>query len=167
MTVANSTRATEMQAKAAELYNLQEKAAVPQTQWTPTEGFAAQAGIGITMKFLKAMETSDTGIEAIDSESTVWQINWAQVLEPPPGTQLRNKEGSRLWFPVLIRDFDACMTIYMTEQAALKCSKQTDANSFEEAHRAGRLAFPIASSVKIPRKKGNNSQLDYQFVDCD
>ena len=167
MTVANSARATEMQAKAAELYNLQEKAAVPQTQWTPTEGFAAQAGIGITMKFLKAMETSHTGIEAIDSESTVWQINWAQVLEPPPGTQLRNKEGSRLWFPVLIRDFDACMTIYMTEQAALKCSKQTDANSFEEAHRAGRLAFPIVSSAKVLRKKGDNSQADFQIVDCD
>ena len=49
MTVANSPRAAEMQAKAAELYNLQEKAAVPQTQWTPTESFADKAGVGIAM----------------------------------------------------------------------------------------------------------------------
>ena len=167
MMVANSARAMEMRSKAAELYNLQEKAAVPQTRWIPTESFAAQAGVGVTLKFLKAMEMSDTGIQDIDSESTVWQINWAQVLEPPPGTQLRNKEASRLWFPVLIRDFDASMTIYMTEQAALKCSKQTDADSFEEAHRAGRLAFPIVSSAKVLRKKGDNSQVDFQIVDCD
>ena len=167
MTVADSPRALEMRGKAAELYNLKEKTAVPQTQWTPTESFAAQAGIGITMKFLKAMGMSDTGIEDIDSASTLWQINWAQVVEPPPGTQLRNKEGSRLWFPVLIRDFDASMIIYMTEQAALKCSKQTSANSFEEAHSSGRLAFPVVSSVKVLRKKGDNSQVDLQIVDCD
>ena len=144
MTVANSPRAAEMQAKAAELYNLQEKAAVPQTQWTSTESFADKAGVGITMKFMKAMGTSDTGIEEIDSESTLWQINWAQILEPPPGTELRTKDGSRLWFPVLLRDFDDSMTLYMTELAAWKCSKQTDASSFEEAYLAGRLAFPLS-----------------------
>ena len=167
MTVANSPRAAEMRANAAELYNLQEKAAVPQTQWTPTESFADKAGVGITMKFMKAMGTSDTGIEEIDSESTLWQINWAQILEPPPGTELRTKDGSRLWFPVLLRDFDDSMTLYMTELAALKCSKQTDASSFEEAYRAGRLAFPIVSSAKILRKKGDNSKVDFFIVDCD
>ena len=59
------------------------------------------------------------------------------------------------------------MTMYMNEMAALKCSKQTDAASFEEAHATGRLAFPIAASVKILRKKENDGKFELYVVDCD
>jgi hypothetical protein len=66
MTVADSPRALEMRANAAELYNLQDKAAVSQTQWTPTECFAAQAAIGITEPF----RTADSSAEQPDHPAT-------------------------------------------------------------------------------------------------
>ena len=151
MTVAESPRAAEMRTKAAKLYNLQEKSAVPQKEYIPLESFASQSGVGITLKFLKDMGTSlDTGVPDIDAETTLWQINWAQVLEPPLGTQLRTQDTpTRLWFPVRARDFHDSMILYMTEAAALKCSRHADAASFEEAHRAGRLAFPVVAAIKI------------------
>ena len=46
--------------------------------------------------------------------------------------------------------------MYMTEGAALKCSKQPDDATFEEAHNDGRLCFPIVSSTKIMRKKAED-----------
>ena len=108
-----------------------------------------------------------TGIEDIDTQSTLWQLNWSQIMEPPPGTTLRTQDGSRLWFPVVIRDFEGSMTMYITEAAALKSSKQVGAASFEEAHRAGRLSFPIAASVKGLRKKEDNSKVEFYVVECD
>ena len=66
MTVADSPRALEMRANAAELYNLQDKAPVSQTQWTPTESFAAQAAIGITEPF----RTADSSAEQPDHPAT-------------------------------------------------------------------------------------------------
>ena len=99
------------------------------------------------------MGTPVTGVDEIESQNILWQLNWVQVLEPPRGTTLRTQDGSRLWFPVILRDFHGSTTMYITEAAALKCSKQTDAASFEEAYNEGRLCFPIVSSVKIMRKK--------------
>ena len=56
--------------------------------------------------------------------------------------------------------------MYITEAAALKCSKQADAASFEEAHNEGILCFRIVSSVKIMRKKGEDSSVHVYAVDC-
>ena len=168
MIVAESPRALEMRTRAPELYNLEDKEAVPQRQWIPNESFASQSATVTTIKFLRDMGTSPaTGIEEIDTQSTLWQLNWIQILEPAPGTSLRNKEGTRLWFPVVLRDFEGSLTMYITEAAALKCSKQLNAASFEEAHCTGRLCFPIAASAKILRKKENDIKVDFFVVECE
>ena len=167
MIVAESPHALEMRTRAPALYNLDEKAEIPQTEWTPNESFSSQSATLTTIKSLKDMETSVTGVEDIDTQYTLWQLNWIQVLEPAQATTLRNQDGSRLWFPVLLRDFHGSMTMFMTEAAALKCSKQPDAASFEEAHCAGRLCFPIVASVKITRKKADDSNVNFCVVDCD
>lgn len=168
MIVADSPHASEMRARAPELYNLAEKAPVPQTQWSPNECFASQSAIVTTIKFLKTMGISPaTGIEDIDTQNTLWQLNWIQILEPSLGTSLRTKDGSRLWFSVVLRDFHGTTTMYITEAAALRCSKQPDAASFETAHSEGRLCFPIAASVKILRKKGDDGKVDYHVVECE
>ena len=151
MIVAESPRALDMQAVAPALYNLEEKAAVPQMQWVPSEIFLLQSATLATIKCIKDMGTPVTGVEDIDSQNTLWQLNWVQVLEPPQGTTLRTQNRSRLWFPVILRDFHGSTTMYITEAAALKCSKQADVASFEDAHKNGRLCFPIVSSVKIMR----------------
>ena len=59
------------------------------------------------------------------------------------------------------------MTLYMSEAAALKCAQQPDAASFQEAHCAGRLCFPIVASVKILRKKGGDSICSFHIVECE
>ena len=163
-----SVRATQMQELAPELYNLSDKAPLPQQQWTPNENFASRSGIVTTIKLLQAMATPvDTNIEEIDTESTVWQLNWCQIVEPSPGASLRTTDGSRLWFQVVLRDFHGTMTMPMTEAAALKCAKQESAAKLEAAHTEGRLCFPIVASVKILRKKGANARVDHCIVDAD
>ena len=166
MVVAESPKALDMRARAPALYNLEEKAAVPQTQWIPSEIFSSHSATVTTIKCIKDMATPVTGFEDIDSQNTLWQLNWVQVLEPPQGTKIRTQDGSRLWFPVILRDFHGSTTMYITEGAALKCSKQPDAASFEEAHNEGRLCFPIVSSVKIMRKKVEDSSVNFYVIDC-
>ena len=115
--VAGSPHALEMRTRAPELYNLEDKAPVPQTLWTPYETFSAQKATLTTIRSLKDMGTSPaTGIEDIDMQNTLWQLNWVQVLEPSQGTPLRTQDGARLWFPVVPRDFLESMTDYMTER---------------------------------------------------
>ena len=167
MIVADSSPALEMRSRSPELYNLDDKAPVPQKKWTPNESCSSQSATLTTVKSLRDMGTPVTGVEDIDTQSTLWQLNWIQVVEPAQGTPLRNGNGLRLWFPILLRDFHGSMTMYITETAALKCSKQPDAASFEEAHRAGRLSFPIVASVKILRKKGDDSNVNFYVVDCE
>ena len=168
MIVADSPHASEIRARASELYNLAEKAPVPQTQWSPNECFASQSAIVTSIKFLKQMGTSPaTGIEEIDLQPTLWQLNWIQITEPPVGTPLRTKDGSRLWFSVVLRDYSGTIAMYITEAAALRCSKQPDAASFETAHSEGRLSFPITASAKILRKKGDDGKVDYHIVECE
>ena len=57
--------------------------------------------------------------------------------------------------------------MYINEAAPLKCSKQPDIASFEAAHSEGRLCFPIVSSVKIMRKKVEDSSVNFYVVDCE
>ena len=111
MSVSESPNALDMKARAPALYNLEEKAAVPQTQWIPSENFSSHSAILTTIKCIKDMGTPVTGVEEIDSQNTLWQLNWVQVLEPPQGTTLRTQNGSRLWFPVILRDFHGSTTM--------------------------------------------------------
>ena len=168
MIVAESPHALEMRARAPELYNLEDKAAVPQTLWTPNETFSSQKATLTSTRSLKDMRTSPvTGAGDIDMQNPLWQFNWVQVLEPSQGTPLRTQDGARLWCPVVLRDFHGSMTMYMTEAAALKCAQQPDATSFDEAHCAERLCFPIVASVKILREKGGDSTIRFYIVECE
>ena len=167
MIVAESPKALDMRARAPALYNLEDKAAVPQTQWIPSENFSSHSATLTTIRSIKEMATPVTGVEEIDSQNTLWQLNWVQVLEPPLGTTLRTQNGSRLWFPVTLRDFHGSTTMYVTEAAALKCSNQPDVASFEDAHKQGRLCFPMVSSVKIMRKKVDDSSVNFHIVECE
>ena len=124
-----------MRTKAPELYNLEDKAPVPQTLRTLSETLSVQKVTLTTIRSLRDMGTSPvTGIEDIDMQNILWQLNWVQVLEPSQGTPLRTQDGARLWFPAVPRDFHGSMTLYMTEAAVLKCAQQPDATRFQEAH---------------------------------
>ena len=148
------------------LYNLTEKAPIQQKEWVPNDTLVSRCGTVTTIKLLQAMNNATgTNIPEIDSEITVRQLNWCQIVEPAPGTVIRTSDGARLWFPVLLRDFHGTMTMYMSEAAALECSNQATPELFEAAHAAGRLCFPIVSSVKIVRKPtGKGGAVDHHIL---
>ena len=96
MIVAESPKALDMRARAPALYNLEDKAAVPQRQWIPSENLSSHSATLTTIRSIQEMATPVTGVEEIDSQNTLWQLNWVQVMEPPQGTSLRTQDGSRL-----------------------------------------------------------------------
>ena len=103
--------------------------------------------------FAPIQNVVNTGVEAIDGQKeTVWQLNWARVLEPPAGSNLRSKNGKRLWFPVTVRDCTGALSMYIQESAALALSGFTDADQFETAFEAGNVWFPQIASAKIVRE---------------
>ena len=48
-----------------------------------SETFSSHSATLTTIECIKDMGTPVTGVEEIDSQNTLWQLNWVQVLEPP------------------------------------------------------------------------------------
>ena len=70
---------------------------------------------------------------------------------------MKSKDGTRLWFPLTIRDISGPIVLYITEQAALKLVDVADANEFEQLRSENRLRFPVVASVKVCRKPAKPS----------
>ena len=78
---------------------------------------------------------------------------------------MKNKDGTRLWFPLTIRDISGPIVLYITEQAALKLVDVADANEFEQLRSENRLRFPVVASVKVWRKLAKASVADADEFD--
>ena len=98
MIVATSPKALEMTAKAPALYNLEEKAAVPQTQWIPSENFSSHSATLTTIKCIKDMGTPVAGVEEIDSQNTLWQLQLGSRSGATSGYNTPNPE----WIKVMV-----------------------------------------------------------------
>ena len=98
-----------------------------------------------------------TGVPEIDETETIWQLNWVEVTEPSQGQSIRNNHGTRLWFPVTLRDHSGPIVLYITERAALKLANAVDAAEFEQLLSENRLRFPFWASVKVWRKHSKPS----------
>lgn len=58
---------------------------------------SSQSATVTTIEFLNAMGASAlTGVDGIDAQNTLWQLGWAQTVEPLPGTTPRTQDGSRM-----------------------------------------------------------------------
>ena len=85
---------------------------------------------------------------------------------PPAASNLRTKDGKRLWFPVTVRDCTGTLSIYIQESAALALRGCADADQFETAFEAGKVWFPQMASVKIVRElKGSSAAKSVDQVD--
>ena len=146
MVVAESPKASDMRAKAPVLYNLEEKVAAPQMQWFPGDFFVAFCNRDYHQVHQRYGNTCHrVRGHRFPKHSMAAQLGSSSGTTS--GYNNSNPGCSRLWFPVILRDFYGSTTMYITEEAALKCSRQPDAASFEEAHNEGRLCFSIVSSV--------------------
>ena len=93
-----------------------------------------------------------TKIQAIEGETTFWQINWCQVHLPEKGESISTNDSSRLWMPVRVEDDTGNITLYMREKAALALAGHETKESFESAVADDELYFPNKASIKIIRK---------------
>ena len=97
------------------------------------------------MKLFVSLPRVDSGIADLDEEESAWQINWVRILEPAPGQNIHTQDGTRIWFPTTFRDATMQHILWITETAALQLANVSSPAEFQEAHKAGKLWFPLIS----------------------
>jgi len=128
-------------------------------------------------KILSKIARSATSIPEMDDGETIWQLNWVLIAEPSQGDTLTNNDGTRVWFPLAMRDFSGPLVLHITEQAATKLTNAVDAAEFLQMHSENRLRFPLLSSLKVWRKPkkilpasavqpGSDAEFDCFIVDA-
>ena len=120
---------------------------------TATRDWSKELGKETRCKLLASFARNATGVPEIDETETIWQLNWVEVTEPSQGQSIRNNHGTRLWFPVTLRDHSGPIVLYITERAALKLANAVDAAEFEQLLSENRLRFPFWASVKVWRRR--------------
>jgi hypothetical protein len=112
-----------------------------------------------TLACLLASMSGTTGIPDIDSEPTVWQLNWVEV-GWPSGKEICTSDGARIWFQTSVSDITGSVSAWCDESTALALSQAKDRDAFIAAHAAGDCLFPPLSSVKLVRKPGDGKAQD-------
>ena len=95
---------------------------------------------------------ADTKVQAIETETTFWQINWCHVHPPEKSARVCTTDNSRLWMSVRVEDETGQLKIYMREKAALSLSGADSKQEFEAARADDTMDFPNKASIKIIRK---------------
>ena len=140
------------------LHSLRTEDAVSfELQTTQARDWSQEPGKETSCELLSRFARTATGIKDLDNGETIWQLNWVLPSEPEPGANLKTNDGTRLWFPLTIRDVSGPIVLYITEQAALKLVDVADAQEFEQLRSEGRLRFPVVASVKVWRKPAKAS----------
>ena len=124
---------------------------------TQARDWSLEPGKETSCALLSKFARTATGIPDLDSGETIWQLNWVLPSEPSQAENLKNNDGTRLWFPLTIRDISGPIVLYITEQAALKLVDVADAQEFEQLRNENRLRFPVVASVKVWRKPAKAS----------
>ena len=151
----NTMRGKQLEAQATELGNA-EAETVPQSVLQSrsneeNEKFEDKAAMETTCALLKSMLVN-TNIEAIESSTTFWHINWCRVHPPPKDAQISTSDDSRLWMLVKAEDDTGHVSIFMREQAALSLACVDSKEEFEARRADDTLEFPTKASIKIIRK---------------
>ena len=94
------------------------------------------------------------------TETTVFQINHARVLEPKANENVYTNTGDRLFPTVRVIDHSGTLTTRMREKAALELSGQSSKEEFADLVSKGALNFPILCSLRIAVRKHSASVED-------
>ena len=151
----NTKKGKELQDTADEL-DKAEAETIPQSvlqsrNGEQTEKFENEPAVETTCALLNSMLV-DTKIEAIESETTFWQINWCRVHLPDKDANIANNDNSRLWMLVAVEDETGHVKVFMREQAALSLAGADTKQEFESLRADDVLEFPAKASIKIIRK---------------
>ena len=127
--------------------------AIKEIDYLATQGtFTACRLLDYTINAGSSQMTPDT------TDTTVFQINHARVLEPKANENVCTNAGDRLFPTVRVIDHSGALTIRMREKAALELSGQSSKEEFMDLVSKGALNFPILCSLRIAVRKNSNSE---------
>ena len=116
-------------------------------------------GIFTVCRLLDYTITAGSSLMTPDTtDTTVFQINHARVLEPKANENLYTNAGDRLFPMVRVIDHSGALTIRMREKAALELSGQSSQEEFADLASKGALNFPILCSLRVAVRKNVNSE---------
>ena len=81
------------------------------------------------------------------------------------GLPNRNKFNN-LWLQCIVRDDSGQVSLWMTEKALLKWTKNDNATDFENKHTDNSLRLPFYSSIKILRRPSTANNANGNLIDC-
>jgi hypothetical protein len=146
-------KATDLAERAAALHSQpREQRRVIENEFVPSGDSTDYSAVQGTETFTCLLNSisSETGVEDIDSEKTVWQTNWCEVAWPNSAEVLR-KDGAKIWFQTTVLDLCGQSTVWVDEKCALSLSQLGSKEEFLSACREGDPKFPPLSSIKIVR----------------
>ena len=91
-----------------------EDAVMFEVQGPQARDLSQEEGKETSCALLSSFARTATGIADLDSGETIWQLNWVLPSEPSPGENMKNKDGTRLWFPLTIRDISGPIVLYLS-----------------------------------------------------
>ena len=91
------------------------------------------------------------------TDTTLFQINHARVLEPKANENVYTNAGDRLFPTARVIDHSGAFTTKMREKAALELSGQSNKEEFADLVSKGALNFPILCSLRIAVRKNSKS----------
>jgi hypothetical protein len=122
--------------------------------------YSTERGSETVCKLLADMASFKAANESV----TVWQLNWVEV-NGPEGENLLKKDGSKLWFPITLRDVSGQVgNVWMDEASALSLSGLGNKEEFIENHHEGNQLFPIMATVKLTREVKKAQENGEQYV---
>ena len=151
----NTARGKTLEAGAAQLLAAQAEA-IPQAvlqsrTMDDHQSFADTEAIETTCALFKSI-MARTKVQAIETDTSFWQINWCHVHPPEKAAEVCTKDSSRLWMQVRVEDETGQLNIYMREKAALSLARTESKEDFEAARADDTLDFPNKASIRIIRK---------------
>ena len=148
-----TTKGAELESKATELLAADTEIVpetVLQSRSVDNENYADKEATETTCALLKTLLTR-TNIAAVEVDASFWQINRCRVYLPDM-QELRNADGTRLWFRVKVEDETGHITLFIREKAALSLAAMDSKEDFENAIANETLSFPLKASIKVIRK---------------
>ena len=144
----DTARGKVLEAQAAELVAAKAEAvpqAVLQSRTVEDhESFADTEAIETTCALLKSI-MAQTKVEAIETDTSFWQINWCRVHPPEKAAEVCTKDNSRLWMQVKVEDETDNLNIYMREKAALSLALKEQQGRLRSCSSRRLLGLPSQS----------------------
>ena len=103
------------------------------------------------------VESGRSGTPGDTTDTTLFQINHARVLEPTANANILTNAGDRLFPTVRVVDSSGTFTGRMREKAALDLSGQESKEAFADLASKGALNFPILCSLRVAVRKDSGT----------